>query len=163
HRIDSELKKFSKRFDDLLENTKNSFFQIESPDKPKGLIKLEINEKVLFLLKMTTHKLENFSDFIDFAVSVFWTLLSYSLDRVRAYINTNLKQNVSSLFDELVQNLKKCSQLNDIELVKLVHNIKTCSIKVQRELDQAALWFSRNDTVESVQSTFDANQLLDIA
>ncbi|MDX7750394.1 hypothetical protein [Aeromonas caviae] len=163
HRIDSELKKFSKRFDDLLENTKNSFFQIESPDKPKGLIKLEINEKVLFLLKMTTHKLENFSDFIDFAVSVFWTLLSYSLDRVRVYINTNLKQNVSSLFDELVQNLKKCSQLNDIELVKLVHNIKTCSIKVQRELDQAALWFSRNDTVESVQSTFDANQLLDIA
>ncbi|WP_146152274.1 hypothetical protein, partial [Photobacterium phosphoreum] len=37
--VDIELKKFSKKFDDLLEKTKNSYFQINDIDNPKGLIK----------------------------------------------------------------------------------------------------------------------------
>lgn len=161
--IDSELKKFAKKFDDLLESTKNSYFQIYGTDNPKGLIKLEIQEQAFFLLKMMTHKVKNFTDFIDFAISVFWASLSIPLSNVRQYISQNLKQAIVTLFDELTMNLKKSLSFSSTEVHRLIHDIKNCSIEVQRELDFAAQWFSRGNIEDITQSTFDANQILDIA
>lgn len=161
--IDSELKKFSKKFDDLLENTKNSYLQINGPDNPKGLITFEIQEQIIFLLKMMTHKVSNFTDFIDVAVSVFWTSLSIPLSNVRKYISENLQKSVAILFDDLILNLKKSVKSTDKEFYCLILEIKDCSIEVQRELGIAAQWFSRSNTEDIAQSTFDANQLLDIA
>lgn len=161
--VDSELKKFSKRFDDLLENTKNSYFQINGTDNPKGLINLEVQEQAVFLLKIMTHKVNDFASFVDIAVSVFWTSLSMSLSKVRTYISQNLKQSIVLLFDELAFNLKKGIKSSDVEFHRLILEIKTCSTEVQRELDLAAQWFSRNNIDDITQSTFDAHQLLDIA
>ncbi|WP_335923762.1 hypothetical protein [Shewanella chilikensis] len=161
--VDAELKKFSKKFDDLLENTKNSHFQINGSDNPKGLIKLEIQEQAVFLMQIMAHKLDNFVDFVDLAVSVFWASLSISLNNVRQYISHNLKQSIVTLFDELTINLKKSISHSDMELLRLIHRIKDCSIEVQRELDFAAQWFIRSNTDDIVQSSFNADQLLDIA
>ncbi|HDO1315305.1 hypothetical protein [Aeromonas veronii] len=161
--VDLELKKFSKKFDDLLENTKNSYFQINGTDNPKGLINLEIQEQAVFLLKVMTHKVNDFANFIDIAVSVFWTSLSISLSKVRAYISQNLKQSIVLLFDELALNLKRDVKSSDIEFHRLILEIKTCATEVQRELDLAAQWFSRNNIDDITQSTFDAHQLLEIA
>ncbi|AUL95101.1 hypothetical protein ACM6XL_001281 [Vibrio vulnificus] len=161
--IDKELRKFYKKFDDLLENTKNAYFQINGPDNPKGLIQLEIQEQAVFLLQMMTHKVTEFSDFVDIAIQVFWTSLSSSLSKVRQYISHNLKQSIVALFDELTINLKKIVPCQNIALHSLIHDIKNCSIKVQRQLDLAAQWFSRSGTDDIAQSTFDAEQIVDIA
>lgn len=163
NKIDIEFKKFSKKFDDLLESAKNSYFQIQGPDNPKGLIKLEVPEQAIFLLEMMTHKVDDFLDFVDIAVPVFWTSLSIPLNNVRNYISQNLKQSIVSLFDELTLSLKKSVDSHDEGFTRLTLNIKSCSIKVQRELDQAALWFTRNNKSDIAQSTFDAEQLVDIA
>lgn len=161
--IDKELRKFYKKFDDLLENTKTAYFQINGPDNPKGLIQLEIQEQSIFLLQMMSHKVTEFSDFVAIAIQVFWTSLSSSLSKVRQYISNNLKQSVVALFDELTINLKKIVPFQNVALNSLMHDIKTCSTKVQRQLDLAAQWFSKSGTNDIAQSTFDAEQIVDIA
>ncbi|NVO59409.1 hypothetical protein [Photobacterium damselae] len=112
---------------------------------------------------MMTHKVTEFSDFVDIAIQIFWTSLSSSLSKVRQYISHNLKQSIVALFDELTINLKKIVPCQNMALYSLIHDIKNCSIKVQRQLDLAAQWFSRSGTDDIAQSTFDAEQIVDIA
>lgn len=162
-KIDSELTKFAVKFDNLLEIAKNKYFQISSTDNPKGLIKLEVNEQAVFLLKMITHKVDGFPDFIDVAISVFWGGLSKSLKQVMNYISLDLKQSIHYLFEELISGIKKYDCPNNSEVQALLHKIKDCSLSVQRELDTSAMWFSRSDVEEITNNTFEAEQLLEIA
>ena len=161
--IDFELRRFSKKFDDLLEMVKNSLFQIESQDKPKGLINLKLSERNVLLLKIMSHKVSSFDDFIDVAMQMFWLTLKPSLDSVKNYISTVLKQSIDSHFEDLMLNLKKHNKENNSEFSKLILGIKSCSVNVLREIDKSAQWFKVSSSESTVQNSFAPSQLLDIA
>lgn len=159
--ISSALVRFARKFDGVLLTAKDSRFQIQSADHPKGLIYLDLSSQSLALARLLFRMDPSLSDFIATAVALLWGLLEGSLARARQYIKEDLNTKVAETFDELRAAVRKRAG-DDPAMLEFDLEVGGCSTEVQRALEDSAKWFSHANT-ESLKRFFRLDQVVSIA
>lgn len=164
-KIDDSFRSFSKKFDRILENTNSENFQLSSKNYPKGLIYLPLTPQVLFVLQSISYGDEEFTDFIDTVIEIFWGALETSLIQVRNHINEVIKLETSEAFYELRAEIKSHVDQTDTVYLELDQEIGNCLSDVQSNLDISVQWFTRlrDIDLQGVQQIFSLAQMVDIA
>jgi len=163
--INDAFTKFATKFDDTLTAAKENSFQIYSPDKPNGLVSLNLSPQIIFLLRSITQSDERLSDFINTVVSILWAGVEPSLTAVRQLINKDIKIQIAGAFDELRASVAKRVSHEDVAFQEFDMVIGKCSADVQAQLDVSSQWFMRTADVDSigVDREFELEQMVNIA
>ncbi|MBB5320529.1 hypothetical protein [Marinobacter oulmenensis] len=157
----NSFSKFSERFDGILQNAKNNKFQINSQEKPEGLISLDISAHTIRLAQIIFRLDLSVEEFISTAIAVCWAQLEVSLSRARSYISSTLKSDVAQTFDELRTSIKRKAGGSDRAL-EADMQIGQKSNEVQRKLDETKKWFSHRD-IEQYKRSFKLDHIVNIA
>jgi len=162
--IDNAFKKFSKQFDDLLIYAKEEKFQIKNKEHPNGLIYLNHSKEIIEMMRIIPKMIsdDSIQEFLPAASPIIWASLEYSLSEARKYITNNLKTDIVLLIDELRSSIGKYAK-NSSNYLEFDSQIGIVSTEVQRALDDAAKWFSRQGDLESNKKQFRLDQIVKIA
>ncbi|EKN5094276.1 hypothetical protein ACSOQX_003066 [Yersinia enterocolitica] len=162
--IDNAFKKFSKQFDDLLIYAKEEKFQIKNKEHPNGLIYLNHSKEIIEMMRIFPKMIpdDSIQEFLPAASSIIWASLEYSLSEARKYITNDLKTDIVQLIDELRSSIGKYAKYSS-HYLEFDSQIGVVSTEVQRALDDAAKWFSRQGDLESNKKQFRLEQIVKIA
>ncbi|HDX8940822.1 hypothetical protein [Klebsiella michiganensis] len=162
--IDSAFKKFSKQFDDLLIQAKEDKFQIKNKEHPNGLIYFSHTKEIIEMMRIIPKMIsdDSIQEFLPAASAIIWASLEHSLSEARKYITNNLKTEIVLLIDELRSTIGKYAK-NSCNYLEFDSQMGVVSTEVQRALDDAAKWFSRQGDLESNKKQFRLDQIVKIA
>lgn len=142
--IDKAFKKFSRNFDDILTEAKDSYFQIYSQKtNPKGIIKLNLANYHIRVIQELTKGYDSFSDFVDTVESVLWGTLEPSLENARKYISEDLNHSLRRCFDELSGQVKSKVDRDSDAFRYFTNQLSQGYQGVSQMLENACGWFTR--------------------
>jgi hypothetical protein len=151
--INAALEGCASDFDEILRDAKDRLFHIRSVDKPDGLLNLVISSQLLQLVKTVAQWTpDDFALFCEVAVSAFWGALEASLARVRTFISTELKTQITQRLERARAEVRAVAA-NDPNYHDFDIQFGTRSTEVQRALDDAASWFTFTQ-IERFKRTF---------
>ena len=159
-RVEAAAVEFATAFDDMLSEAKEIKFQIYSEEKPEGLFVLRLTPKVVATMRALVGAEPDIDTFIELATTLAWSSLEPSLKAAREYVRDNLKPRMITLFDGFRAQVR--NDTNPHPLPALDAQIVSCSTAVQRELDDASLWFSRPEG-QQIERLFTVRQATQIA
>jgi hypothetical protein len=151
--INSALEGCARDFDEILRDAKDRLLQIRSADKPDGLLNLVITTQLLRLVKTVAQWTpDDFETFCEVTVSALWAALEASLVRVRSYISTELKTQITQRLERARAEVRAVAA-NDPNYHDFDIQFGNRSTEVQRALDDAASWFTYTQ-IEKFRRTF---------
>lgn len=159
--IDKALRIFSAHFDDTLTKTKDVSLHLRSPEKPDGLIVLNLSARQIAIARAIIGLDVTFEGFLHFAVTILWRALDASLEAARHLISVELKAKLIQHFDELRASVRKASD-GDLAFFEFDAAVGGGSAEVQAKLDEAANWFQHADRIRH-ETTFTLEQVVKIA
>jgi len=159
--LESALKRFSAKFDETLASAKEVRFHVRSPEKPDGLVFLELPPQILAITRSIIRQDTNVTELSTTLLALFWAALEKSLSNVRRFITEDLKTKIVNSFEEL-RGIARRSLEPDRSFRDFDRALGECSTDVQRKLDEAASWFVRTD-VQAQMRMFKLKQIVRIA
>lgn len=151
--INAALEGCARDFDEILRDAKDRLFHIRSADKPDGLLNLVITTQLLRLVKSIAQWTpDDFASFFEVTVAALWGSLEASLVRVRSYISTELKTQITQRLERARAEVRAAAA-NDPNYHDFDIQFGTRSTEVQRALDDAASWFTYTE-IEKFRRTF---------
>ena len=161
--LNNLLSKFAEEFDDLLIHVRDNIFQLNTEDCPTGLIKIDFNIHVMSLLKhFIIETNASFEEFVYYSNIFMWAFLQPSLEKTKAYIQSNLKQTIMHSADILKAHARKLAGLDPaFEDFELQLTDKTAA--VQRSLEDVMSWFTPLTGVSAERVVISVEQALNLS
>lgn len=148
-------------FDEILRDAKDRLFHIRSSDKPDGLLNLVITTQLLQLVKSVAQWTpDDFATFYEVTVSALWAALESSLLRVRTFISTEMKTQITQRLERARADVRAAAA-HDPAYHDFDIEFGTRSTEVQRALDDAASWFTYTQ-MEKFRRTFTLEEAIRI-
>lgn len=161
--IDKAFKKFSKSFDEKLIEAKDSYFQIYSPRQhPKGIIKLNVTEVHVGIIKKMLSKSSTLEDFVEIVEQVLWGVLEPSLKESRNFITDMLSRSLKKSFDDLRGQISSRVEHESDSYMELSKAISEGYNEVSNMLVSACAWFTRLSAT-SFENKFRLREMVEIA
>ncbi|KAF2989830.1 hypothetical protein OGR47_04575 [Methylocystis sp. MJC1] len=137
--VSTRLTRFSADYDALIGRVANELIQIQSPQKPRGLFKIEVRP-VLFQFWASELSSEmSFDAFFDSCIDLFWTQVAHCMKNVRSVIDDELKPYVTAIFTDLETDIERIA--NGYSTTDLDRAIRIAQTGVQQALDHVKDWF----------------------
>ena len=159
--IDKAFRRFAAHFDDTLSNAKDSALHLRSPEKPDGLIVLNLSSRHIAIAHAIIGLDVSFEEFLLSAMTILWRALDTSLEAARHLISVELKAKLIERFDELRASVRKVSE-GDPAFFEFDAAVGNGSTEVQTKLDEAANWFQHADRIRH-ETAFTLQQVVKIA
>lgn len=161
NKLDEAFVKFATKIDDILISAKDNKFHLLSQDHPSGLLYLNFTPQLRAIARAILVREKNLSDFIETLVHLIWSAFEPSLANVRDYVSDQLKNKLTSTFDELRANCRRIAE-NDSHFLDLDYAIGETSSEIQRKLDEVSSWFNHVD-IEAQRRRFSLEQIVNIS
>ncbi|SFI61776.1 hypothetical protein [Bradyrhizobium sp. Gha] len=159
--LDRAISEFAAKFDALLLEAKDSRLHIRSPEKPAGVIYLDLSSQLMTLTRSIVAEDTNFDAFFLTAMAVMWAALEPSLAQARLFLSEDLKTQITDAFDKFRAAVRMIAE-DDPAFLEIDTEIGLRSTDVQRALDEAATWFTHSN-IEASKRYFTLTQAVDIA
>lgn len=161
-KLNLALMNFSEKFDNILLSAKDDYFQILSPEKPKGLFKIDIDAALFEISKILINEAKCIDDFSDYILPLLWGVTEQSLQNVRFFISNYLKPNIENYFNELKNNLKK--YLNEDSKYNILLELSNAINDVNKALTTSSNWFLHDiDILNNGNKTYFIKEAFNIA
>lgn len=161
--LNNLLSKFAEEFDDLLIHVRDNIFQLNTEDCPTGLIKIDFNIHVMSLLKHFIIETDaSFEEFVYYSNIFMWAFLQPSLEKTKAYIQSNLKPTIMHSADILKAHARKLAgtdpAFDDFEL-----QLTDKTALVQRSLEDVMSWFTPLTGVSAERVVISVDKALNLS
>ncbi len=158
--IDAALRDFATRFDETLSDAKETFLHLRSVDKPKGMIALAVDDRLIRLARAIIDLGHDFREFLTVAISILWAAIEPSLAAIQSFISVDVKGSLIKEFDTVRAKIRELAE-HDPAWLEFDAAMGKASNEVQVKLDEAAHWFVHADTLKH-QQLFTLEQMLAI-
>ena len=158
--IDAALRDFATRFDETLSDAKETFLHLRSVDKPKGMIALAVDDRLIRLARAIIDLGHDFREFLTVAISILWAAIEPSLAAIQSFISVDVKGSLIKEFDTVRAKVRELAE-HDPAWLEFDAAMGKASNEVQVKLDEAAHWFVHADTLKH-QQLFTLEQMLAI-
>jgi hypothetical protein len=158
--IDAALRDFATRFDETLSDAKETFLHLRSIDKPKGMIALAVDDRLIRLARAIIDLGHDFREFLTVAISILWAAIEPSLAAIQSFISVYVKGSLIKEFDTVRAKIRELAE-HDPAWLEFDAAMGKASNEVQVKLDEAAHWFVHADTLKH-QQLFTLEQMLAI-
>jgi len=157
------LSTFAEEFDDLLIHVRDNIFQLNTEDCPTGLIKIDFNIHVMSLLKhFIIETNASFEEFVYYSNIFMWAFLQPSLEKTKAYIQSELKPTIMHSADILKAHARKLTgsdpAFDDFEL-----QLTDKTAAVQRSLEDVMSWFTPLTGVSAERVVISVHKALNLS
>jgi len=105
--IEDILKVFAKKYDTLLSKLTDNCIQIRTDEKPEGLFDPRVTPIVIYSLANDVEKNPTFEQLLSSLFEIFWTMLSNNLEKVRQYIDVDIKNELDKLYEQLERDIRE--------------------------------------------------------
>ncbi|MCA6116905.1 hypothetical protein J6524_18760 [Bradyrhizobium sp. WSM 1738] len=156
--IQQELMAFSRDYDNLIFEFTDQRIQVFGKEKPKGLFRLQITDVMVNSLASNVTVATTFDELIDACIDHFWALVDQSLDRIRQYIDDELRASIRDRFDALDAALQA---VPGPQMASLSDAIRRARTETGLRLDAMRDWFALPTPNSSLP--FEMKELVDIA
>jgi hypothetical protein len=161
-KLNIALMGFSEKFDNILISAKDDYFQILSPEKPKGLFKIDIDLTFFEISKMLINESKTINEFTDYILPLLWNFTEHSLKNARHFIINYLKPNIENYLNELNFSLKK--YLDNEHKNNILIKLSSATTEVKNALIISSNWFSHDiDILNDGYKTYNIKEAFDIA
>ena len=157
--IDKSLKKFSQKYDAVIENLTKEILQIRTNEKKTGAFHIEITSIHFRFLELMLKRAGSFSDFVEWCFNLFWEQLENCLSEVTNHLDKSTKLEIGEMFDELELELESITNSSNIQSLR--EGIRRARTDVLAALEQIKGWFHRPVSVTG--SVYNLNTILEIA
>lgn len=158
--IDSALRTFAMRFDEIISQAKDTYFHLRSTDKPLGMVTLNLNERLVGLARALIRLDLSFPEFIRVAVPILWAAIENSLAAIRTFIADDIKPRVIKEFDIVRARVRTLAE-QELAWLEFDAAMGGAANEVQLKLDEVAQWFVHADTLRK-HRLFSLEQILKI-
>lgn len=158
--IDVALRRFATRFDEVLNEAKETHLHLRSNEKPQGMIVLSIDDRLIRLARAVIDLGSDFREFLPVAISILWAAIEPSLASIRDFIGVSMKETLITEFDTVRAKVRDLAEL-DPAWLEFDAAIGKAAAEVQVKLDEAVQWFVHADTLKH-QQLFTLEQMLAI-
>ena len=156
--VANAIAEFSEAYDALIDDLRNRL-QIRSDEQPTGLLFIDLNAVHIHLLRGLLRTDMSFDGFVSQCADVFWAVLDPRLEDVQAFIDTDLKNSIATLREQLEKKLQTATGGGRVpELIDAVGQAFTA---LQAVLDNLKSWFERGGS--SSAAVFPMDGVVDIA
>ena len=131
--------------------------QIRGTSAPEGRIYAYLSPEFGFAPIVSLAENLQFSSFVPTCFELFWSVLSYSLADLTDYVRNNVKMEIQSSFDKLIEKFSG----EDESLVGLISTLRTVATATQAQCDLVSDWFSPNRSLQ--QQEFSLLEAVEIA
>ncbi len=159
--VSDKLSAFSQSFDETLAALRDSKLQVRSSEKPEGIFEVPLTAQVLVVARSIAQVDRDVGAFADTALAVFWGAIEVYLAVARKLISVDIKNAIAALIDQLRIELRAIAGA-DPGFVALDTAFGRASLEVQRNLDGAAGWFTRENS-KAAARYFTLPEALEIA
>jgi hypothetical protein len=160
--IEKLFQDFGHEFDGLILELKDRYLNVQSKDKPEGLLRMEITSPTFHLLRSAVQSVDNIEQVVRLCVPFFWGILEPYLQLTRDLLTDQIKKRFAVAFELLRSRLREAVRDDTDGYAELSTAIGDASAKVQSELDRIASWLVRQEVQEG-QQQYTLRQAFDVA
>jgi len=158
-KIDSELKWFSRQFNDLIVEAEEWMKVSSDGGNPQRVFNYKTFLGDLEELKYVAEQADN-SDFVlDFCITTLWNKTEICMQDMREKLNVELKSRVDNLFDELIDRINEVR--SGVMLLELMRAIVQVKSDIREDITTASEWFRRSTEYAATARTI--SDLIDIS
>jgi hypothetical protein len=137
--LDRRLAKFSKDFDDLVQEMLSDWFQIKKETDEKGMFNFVLTQSQVHLVSGLLNEEATYDQFIDGVFSIFTDRLNWNLEQIRKRIEREAERRVDNLLTSLLIDV---TQLNEwVDTRDLTNAIRAAQTEMRIAFDRVIEWF----------------------
>lgn len=132
---------FADAFDKIILHLKDQILQIRSEAKPEGAFDIRVTNVAITLVRSAIKDFDDFEFYLEICFNLLWALLKPSLDRVRDYLEAEIKVQIAAAFEKLRAGLNASASTSP-GFAELCQSIGDASAEVHRQIQAVSGWFN---------------------
>ncbi|MFM0758435.1 hypothetical protein [Paraburkholderia strydomiana] len=146
--VNGKLVNFSAYVDELLDEAVSKYLHVRSKSRPDGMVSFTAElgsegvtiKRWLLLLKSTIDEHSTLDELVRHCFqNLFWPSVKLSLDRLQAYVKSELGNDLTYAIDKLADEVRP--HLNDSNRTLLVRDRYYAKLEIKTAIDRVAQWF----------------------